>query len=69
MLAVVQELNADPRIDGILVQLPVPKQIDSKAVIDAIAVEKDVDGFNPREPRPAGAAHAAPASVHALWRA
>jgi methylenetetrahydrofolate dehydrogenase (NADP+)/methenyltetrahydrofolate cyclohydrolase len=47
VLAVVHELNADPGIDGILVQLPVPKQIDSKAVIDAIAVEKDVDGFNP----------------------
>ena len=47
VLAVVQELNADPTVDGILVQLPVPKQIDSKAVIDAIAVEKDVDGFNP----------------------
>jgi methylenetetrahydrofolate dehydrogenase (NADP+)/methenyltetrahydrofolate cyclohydrolase len=47
VLAVVQALNADPAIDGILVQLPVPKHIDSKAVIDAIAVEKDVDGFNP----------------------
>jgi methylenetetrahydrofolate dehydrogenase (NADP+) / methenyltetrahydrofolate cyclohydrolase len=47
VLAVVHELNADPAIDGILVQLPVPKQIDSKAVIDAIAVDKDVDGFNP----------------------
>ena len=47
VLAVVAQLNADPTIDGILVQLPVPKQIDSKAVIDAIAVEKDVDGFNP----------------------
>ena len=47
VLAVVQELNADPSIDGILVQLPVPKHIDSKSVIDAIAVEKDVDGFNP----------------------
>ena len=47
VLAVVAELNADPTVDGILVQLPVPKQIDSKAVIDAIAVEKDVDGFNP----------------------
>ncbi len=42
-----RQLNADPAIDGILVQLPVPKHIDSKAVIDAIAVEKDVDGFNP----------------------
>jgi methylenetetrahydrofolate dehydrogenase (NADP+) / methenyltetrahydrofolate cyclohydrolase len=47
VLAVVAELNADPTVDGILVQLPVPKHIDSKAVIDAIAVEKDVDGFNP----------------------
>ncbi len=47
VMAVVQALNADPAIDGILVQLPVPKHIDSKAVIDAIAVEKDVDGFNP----------------------
>jgi methylenetetrahydrofolate dehydrogenase (NADP+)/methenyltetrahydrofolate cyclohydrolase len=47
VLAVVHALNSDPAIDGILVQLPVPKQIDSKAVIDAIAVEKDVDGFNP----------------------
>jgi methylenetetrahydrofolate dehydrogenase (NADP+) / methenyltetrahydrofolate cyclohydrolase len=47
VIAVVQQLNADAAIDGILVQLPVPKHIDSKAVIDAIAVEKDVDGFNP----------------------
>jgi methylenetetrahydrofolate dehydrogenase (NADP+) / methenyltetrahydrofolate cyclohydrolase len=47
VLAVVAALNADPTVDGILVQLPVPKHIDSKAVIDAIAVEKDVDGFNP----------------------
>jgi len=47
VLDVVKLLNADPTIDGILVQLPVPKHIDSKAVIDAIAVGKDVDGFNP----------------------
>ena len=47
VLDVVHALNADPAVDGILVQLPVPKQIDGKAVIDAIAVEKDVDGFNP----------------------
>jgi methylenetetrahydrofolate dehydrogenase (NADP+) / methenyltetrahydrofolate cyclohydrolase len=47
VMAVVHALNADPTIDGILVQLPVPKHIDSKAVIDAIAVDKDVDGFNP----------------------
>ena len=47
VLEVVHALNADPAIDAILVQLPVPKHIDSKAVVDAIAVEKDVDGFNP----------------------
>jgi methylenetetrahydrofolate dehydrogenase (NADP+)/methenyltetrahydrofolate cyclohydrolase len=47
VLEVVHALNADDAVDGILVQLPVPRQIDSKAVIDAIAVEKDVDGFNP----------------------
>ena len=47
VIDVVKQLNADPAIDGILVQLPVPKHIDSKAVIDAIAVEKDVDGFSP----------------------
>ena len=47
VLQVVEQLNQDPAIDGILVQLPVPPQISAKAVIDAIAVEKDVDGFNP----------------------
>jgi methylenetetrahydrofolate dehydrogenase (NADP+)/methenyltetrahydrofolate cyclohydrolase len=47
VLDVVHALNADPAVDGILVQLPVPRHVDSKAVIDAIAVEKDVDGFNP----------------------
>ena len=47
VMQVVHQLNNDPAIDGILVQLPVPKQIRGKAVIDAIAVEKDVDGFNP----------------------
>jgi methylenetetrahydrofolate dehydrogenase (NADP+)/methenyltetrahydrofolate cyclohydrolase len=47
VLAVVHELNADQTVDGILVQLPVPRHIDSKAVIDAIDVNKDVDGFNP----------------------
>jgi methylenetetrahydrofolate dehydrogenase (NADP+)/methenyltetrahydrofolate cyclohydrolase len=47
VIEVVKKLNADPAIDGILVQLPVPKHIDSKAVIDTIAVEKDVDGFSP----------------------
>ena len=47
VLATVDALNRDPAIDGILVQLPVPKQILAKSVIDAIAVDKDIDGFNP----------------------
>lgn len=46
-LALVRQMNADPRIHGILVQLPLPKHIDEGAVIDAIAPEKDVDGFTP----------------------
>ncbi len=47
LVSLVKELNADPAIHGILVQLPVPKHISDKAVIDAIAPEKDVDGFTP----------------------
>jgi len=47
LVKLVKELNADSAIDGILVQLPVPKHIREKAVIDAIAAEKDVDGFTP----------------------
>ena len=43
----VRRLNDDPAIHGILVQLPLPKQIDESAVIDAIIPEKDVDGFTP----------------------
>jgi methylenetetrahydrofolate dehydrogenase (NADP+)/methenyltetrahydrofolate cyclohydrolase len=46
-LALVQKMNADPRIHGILVQLPLPKHIDEAAVINAIVPEKDVDGFTP----------------------
>jgi methylenetetrahydrofolate dehydrogenase (NADP+)/methenyltetrahydrofolate cyclohydrolase len=47
LLALVQRMNRDPRIHGILVQLPLPKQIDEQQVIAAIAPEKDVDGFTP----------------------
>ncbi len=46
LLALVARLNADPLVDGILVQLPLPKQIRDERVIDAIAPEKDVDGFH-----------------------
>ena len=47
LVALVKKLNCDPEIHGILVQLPVPKHIRDKAVIDAIVPEKDVDGFTP----------------------
>ncbi|MGA8054928.1 MAG: bifunctional methylenetetrahydrofolate dehydrogenase/methenyltetrahydrofolate cyclohydrolase FolD [Burkholderiales bacterium] len=47
LLAQVRALNADPRIHGILVQLPLPKHISSARVVETIAPEKDVDGFHP----------------------
>ncbi|MEO8380097.1 MAG: tetrahydrofolate dehydrogenase/cyclohydrolase catalytic domain-containing protein [Acidobacteriota bacterium] len=47
LLAEVDRLNQDPAIDGILVQLPLPKHIDPRKVIDAISPAKDVDGFHP----------------------
>ena len=43
----VRELNADPRVNGILVQLPLPDGLDEEAVLSAISIEKDVDGFHP----------------------
>jgi methylenetetrahydrofolate dehydrogenase (NADP+)/methenyltetrahydrofolate cyclohydrolase len=47
LLAKVEELDADPEVDAILVQLPLPKQIDEARVIRALAPAKDVDGFHP----------------------
>jgi len=46
LLALIADLNADDAVDGILVQLPLPAQIDSQAVLDAIDPAKDVDGFH-----------------------
>ena len=46
LLAVVEQLNADLRVDGILVQLPLPGHMDEQKVISAIAPDKDVDGFH-----------------------
>jgi 5,10-methylene-tetrahydrofolate dehydrogenase/methenyl tetrahydrofolate cyclohydrolase len=43
----VGELNADPKVHGILVQLPLPSGLDEEAVLKAISIEKDVDGFHP----------------------
>jgi len=48
LLRLVDALNADPAIDGILVQLPLPQQIDPQRVIEALDPAKDVDGFHPR---------------------
>lgn len=45
--AIVQELNDDPEVDGILVQLPLPDHIDEEAILGTIDLEKDVDGFHP----------------------
>jgi methylenetetrahydrofolate dehydrogenase (NADP+)/methenyltetrahydrofolate cyclohydrolase len=47
MLALIAELNGRDEIDGILVQLPLPKHVDTKRLLDAIAPEKDADGFHP----------------------
>lgn len=47
LLALVHQLNADPSVHGILVQLPLPKHINSRAVLEAIDPRKDVDGFHP----------------------
>lgn len=47
LLDTIARLNADPSVDGILVQLPVPRHINESKVIEAIAKEKDVDGFHP----------------------
>ncbi len=48
LLHLLAELNTDPQVSGILVQLPLPKQIDESAIMDAVAPLKDVDGFGPQ---------------------
>ena len=47
LLELVEVLNENPQVNGILVQLPLPKQIDEKAIINAISPDKDVDAFHP----------------------
>jgi methylenetetrahydrofolate dehydrogenase (NADP+)/methenyltetrahydrofolate cyclohydrolase len=47
MLQLVKDLNADDNVDGILIQLPLPAQVDSKRVLEAVDPAKDVDGFHP----------------------
>ncbi|MBR2400424.1 MAG: bifunctional methylenetetrahydrofolate dehydrogenase/methenyltetrahydrofolate cyclohydrolase [Tidjanibacter sp.] len=55
LVALVEELNADKDVDGILVQLPLPKHISESKIIETISHEKDVDGFHPK-------------NVAALWQ-
>ena len=47
LLALIDRLNSDPEVNGILVQLPLPAHIDANAILDRIVPEKDVDGFHP----------------------
>jgi methylenetetrahydrofolate dehydrogenase (NADP+)/methenyltetrahydrofolate cyclohydrolase len=47
LVHLIERLNSEPTIDGILVQVPLPEHIDERAVIEAISPEKDVDGFHP----------------------
>jgi len=47
MLALIDDLNLRPDIDGILVQMPLPKQVDTRRVLEAVAPDKDADGFHP----------------------
>src|SRR5256885_9834824 len=47
LLRAVHELNADASVHGILIQLPLPKQIDAARVLEAVSPAKDVDGFHP----------------------
>ncbi len=47
LLATIDRLNADPSVHGILVQMPLPRQIEESAVIERVAPQKDVDGFHP----------------------
>ncbi|MCL6637771.1 MAG: bifunctional methylenetetrahydrofolate dehydrogenase/methenyltetrahydrofolate cyclohydrolase FolD [Alicyclobacillus sp.] len=47
LLAVVERLNADPAVDGVLVQLPLPDSLDEQRILRAVSPDKDVDGFHP----------------------
>jgi methylenetetrahydrofolate dehydrogenase (NADP+)/methenyltetrahydrofolate cyclohydrolase len=47
LLAIIDDLNRRPEIDGILVQMPLPRQVDSRRVLEAVVPDKDCDGFHP----------------------
>ena len=68
LLSLIERLNADDAIDGILVQVPLPDHIDERAVIEAIRPGEGRGRLPPLQRRPAGAAQPADAAVHALRR-
>ena len=70
LLALVDKLNKDPKIHGILVQLPLPKHIDTTRVLYAIDPEKDVDGFHPVNVGKLmiGEPHYIPCTPHGIWQ-
>ncbi len=65
MLALVGELNARDDVDGILVQLPLPAQVDTKRVLEAVDPAKDVDGFHPVNLGRSGLGPSGPGGLHA----
>jgi methylenetetrahydrofolate dehydrogenase (NADP+)/methenyltetrahydrofolate cyclohydrolase len=64
LLALIDQLNEDPLVDGILVQLPLPRHLDASQLLERIRPDKDVDGFH-LQYRPACPAHALAAPLHA----
>ena len=68
VLAAVEEVNADDAVDGLLVQLPLPEQVDEVRVTHAVAPIKDVDGFHPVNAGHLYLGHAAPRSRHRRGR-
>ena len=67
MLALVAGLNAREDIDGILIQLPLPKHVDTKRLLEAVSPDKDVDGFHPVNAGRFAERAAWADSVHACW--
>ncbi len=68
MLALVAQLNARDDVDGILIQLPLPAQVDAKALLDAVDPAKDVDGFHPGECRTIACGASGARALHARRR-
>ena len=68
LLSLIGESNADERLDGILVQVPLPRHIDQRLVIEAIDPNKDVDGFHPYNVGRHRIAHAIDEALHPVRR-